>query len=73
MRTISPIELGIAGNGVAYRNLAPAQLVEAALRRGEGKLCLTLYPARGILTAVLTALIQHVRLAQKNFRKNRRI
>ena len=38
MRTISPIELGIAGNGVAYRNLAPAQLVEAALRRGEGKL-----------------------------------
>ena len=38
MRTISPIELGIAGNGVAYRNLAPAQLVEAALRRGEGTL-----------------------------------
>lgn len=38
MRTIAPIELGIAGSGVAYRNLAPAQLVEAALRRGEGTL-----------------------------------
>ena len=38
MRTIAPIELGIGGNGVAYRNLAPAQLVEAALRRGEGTL-----------------------------------
>lgn len=36
MRTIAPIELGIAGSGTAYRNLAPAQLVEAALRRGEG-------------------------------------
>ncbi len=38
MRTIAPIELGIAGSGAAYRNLAPAQLVEAALRRGEGTL-----------------------------------
>lgn len=38
MRTIAPIELGIAGNGTAYRNLSPAQLVEAALRRGEGTL-----------------------------------
>ncbi len=38
MRTIAPIELGIAGSGTAYRNLAPAQLVEAALRRGEGTL-----------------------------------
>ena len=38
MKTIAPIDLGIAGNGVAYRNLEPAQLVEAALRRGEGTL-----------------------------------
>ena len=38
MKTIAPIDLGIAGNGVAYRNLEPAQLVEAALRRGEGSL-----------------------------------
>ena len=38
MRTIAPIELGIAGSGTAYHNLAPAQLVEAALRRGEGTL-----------------------------------
>lgn len=38
MKTIAPIDLGIAGNGVAYRNLEPAQLVETALRRGEGTL-----------------------------------
>ena len=38
MKKIAPIELGIAGSGTAYRNLAPAQLVEAALRRGEGTL-----------------------------------
>ncbi|MGI5976405.1 MAG: phosphoenolpyruvate carboxykinase (ATP) [Candidatus Limivicinus sp.] len=38
MRTMAPIDLGIAGDGIAYRNLAPAQLVMKALERGEGTL-----------------------------------
>ena len=28
MKTINPIDLGIAGNGKVYRNLAPACLVQ---------------------------------------------
>ena len=38
MKTLKPIELGIAGDGAVYRNLAPARLVEIALERGEGVL-----------------------------------
>jgi len=38
MKNIKPIELGIAGEGVIYRNLEPAVLVEKALQRGEGVL-----------------------------------
>lgn len=38
MKTMTPIEFGIAGDGKVYRNLAPARLVEAALARGEGVL-----------------------------------
>ena len=38
MKTLNPIDLGIAGNGKVYRNLAPARLVEIALARGEGTL-----------------------------------
>ena len=38
MKTINPIDLGIAGSGKVYRNLAPARLVEIALARGEGTL-----------------------------------
>ena len=38
MKTIELKELGIAGDGVAYRNLPVAALTEAALERGEGRL-----------------------------------
>ena len=38
MKNITPLELGIAGDGVIYRNLEPAVLVEKALQRGEGVL-----------------------------------
>ena len=38
MKTIAPIELGIAGDGVAFRNLSIPQLVQEALERGEGTL-----------------------------------
>ena len=38
MKNLKPIELGIAGDGVVYRNLEPAVLVEKALQRGEGVL-----------------------------------
>ncbi len=38
MKQLTPIELGIAGDGKVYRNLAPATLVEKALARGEGTL-----------------------------------
>ncbi|MBQ9510254.1 MAG: phosphoenolpyruvate carboxykinase (ATP) [Clostridia bacterium] len=38
MKTLKAIELGIAGDGVVYRNLAPATLVEIALENGEGTL-----------------------------------
>ena len=38
MKTIKAIDLGIAGDGEVYRNLAPATLVEEALLRGEGTL-----------------------------------
>ncbi len=38
MKTLSAIELGIAGSGKVYRNLAVPALVEEALRRGEGHL-----------------------------------
>ncbi len=38
MKQLTPIELGIAGNGKVYRNLSVPALVEAALRRGEGRL-----------------------------------
>ena len=38
MKNLKPFDLGIAGDGVVYRNLAPAVLVEKALARGEGVL-----------------------------------
>ena len=38
MKNISLENLGIINATAVYRNLTPAQLVEAALRRGEGKL-----------------------------------
>ena len=38
MKTLNAIDLGIAGSGKVYRNLAPARLVEIALARGEGTL-----------------------------------
>ncbi len=38
MKTLNPIDLGIAGDGNVYRNLAPAALVEEALFNGEGSL-----------------------------------
>lgn len=38
MKTLTPIELGIAGNGKVYRNLSIPALVEKALARGEGRL-----------------------------------
>ena len=38
MKMLNPIDLGIAGGGKVYRNLAPARLVEIALARGEGTL-----------------------------------
>jgi len=38
MKTFDPIKLGIAGSGKVYRNLPVPLLVEAALRRGEGRL-----------------------------------
>ncbi len=52
METISPIELGIAGNGPVYRNLPVPQLVEKALERGEGRLTDT--GALAILTGKYT-------------------
>ncbi len=36
MKTLHPIELGIGGNGAVYRNLTAPQLVERALKNGEG-------------------------------------
>ena len=47
MKTIQTIDLGIAGDGVAYRNLSPATLVEIALENGEGVLS-----DKGALTVV---------------------
>ncbi|MGN1349905.1 MAG: phosphoenolpyruvate carboxykinase (ATP) [Anaerovoracaceae bacterium] len=41
METLGTKELGIKNPGTVYRNLNPAQLTEAALRRGEGTLCKT--------------------------------
>ena len=38
MKELNPIDLGIAGNGTAFRNLPVASLVEEALFRGEGTL-----------------------------------
>ena len=38
MKTLNAIELGIGGNGVVYRNLTAPQLVEIALKHGEGVL-----------------------------------
>ncbi len=38
MKTLKPQDLGIAGNGRVYRNLATPRLVEKALERGEGVL-----------------------------------
>ena len=38
MKDLYPIDLGIAGNGQIFRNLAPAALVEEALFNGEGTL-----------------------------------
>ena len=38
MKTLLPIDLGIAGDGVVYRNLSVSELVTAALERGEGTL-----------------------------------
>ena len=41
METYGIEKLGIIGPKAVYRNLTPAQLTEAALRRGEGSLCNT--------------------------------
>jgi phosphoenolpyruvate carboxykinase (ATP) len=41
METYGIEKLGIIGPKAVYRNLTPAQLTEAALRRGEGTLCNT--------------------------------
>ena len=41
MESLGTKQLGINNPGEVYRNLDPAQLTEAALRRGEGKLCKT--------------------------------
>ncbi|MBC8532480.1 phosphoenolpyruvate carboxykinase (ATP) [Yeguia hominis] len=38
MKTLTALELGIAGDGTVYRNLAVPSLVEEALFRGEGRL-----------------------------------
>lgn len=38
MRTIFPRDLNVAGTGVVYHNLAVPQLIEHALRKGEGVL-----------------------------------
>ena len=38
MKTLSPIELGIGGNGTVFRNLTARQLVETAVKNGEGVL-----------------------------------
>ena len=38
METYGLEKLGIINAGAVYRNLTPAQLVEHALRRGEGTL-----------------------------------
>ena len=38
MKTLNPIDLGIAGSGKVYRNMPVPQLVEHALARGEGTL-----------------------------------
>ena len=38
METYGIEKLGIVNPKAVYRNLTPAQLTEAALRRGEGKL-----------------------------------
>ena len=38
MRTIFPRDLAVAGTGVVYHNLAVPQLIEHALRKGEGVL-----------------------------------
>ena len=38
METYGPEKLGLVNAGAVYRNLTPAQLVEHALRRGEGTL-----------------------------------
>ena len=36
MKTLTPTDFGIAGNGTVYRNLAIPALVEKALKRKEG-------------------------------------
>ena len=41
METYGLEKLGILNPGAVYRNLTPAQLTEAALRRGEGSLSST--------------------------------
>ncbi|MBR6290047.1 MAG: phosphoenolpyruvate carboxykinase (ATP), partial [Clostridia bacterium] len=41
MKELRPQDLGIAGNGKVYRNLAAPALVEKALARGEGTLSST--------------------------------
>ncbi len=41
MKDLKPFDLGIAGNGKVYRNLAAPALVEKALERGEGTLSST--------------------------------
>ena len=41
MKELRPQDLGIAGNGKVYRNLAAPALVEKALERGEGTLSST--------------------------------
>lgn len=41
MKTLYPIELGIGGSGTVYRNLTAPQLVEKALKNGEGVLSST--------------------------------
>ena len=41
METYGLEKLGLVNAGAVYRNLTPAQLVEHALRRGEGTLVST--------------------------------
>ena len=55
METYGIEKLGIVNPKAVYRNLTPAQLTEAALRRGEGKLSNT--GAQDVLLKINLSLI----------------